>query len=98
VVSNSIDRFVFPAGSLKIHHKVTAGTSRDSFDPATCYGTHTERGTYEVTNATGAYKGATGNGTYRLRVEFVGCDQSSPPSVFILRINAVGPLTLPSAA
>jgi hypothetical protein len=32
-VSNSIDRFVFGARDLKIDHKVTAGTSHDSFDP-----------------------------------------------------------------
>ena len=63
-VSPSIDRFVFPNGNLKIHHKTTAGTSHDSFDPITCYGTHTENGTFTVTNATGL-KHATARATMR---------------------------------
>jgi hypothetical protein len=93
-VSNSIDRFVFPAGNLKIHHKVTAGTSQDSFDPVTCYGTHRERGTFEVTNGTGAYKAATGSGTYRLTITFVGCDPSAAPDFFSLQIHATGTMTI----
>src|SRR6478609_8418908 len=54
-VSPSNDRFVFPGGNLKIHHKTTAGTSHDSFDPVICYGTHTESGTFTATKGTGAY-------------------------------------------
>ena len=93
-VSGSIDRFVFPAGNLKVHHKVTAGTSKDRFDPVTCYGTHTEQGTFDVTKGTGAYKGASGSGTYRLKVQFIGCDPTAEPDFFSLEINAVGTLTI----
>jgi hypothetical protein len=93
-VSPSIDRFVFPAGNLKIHHKIAAGTSKDTFDPVTCYGTHTEQGTFEVTKGTGAYKGASGSGTYRLKVVVVGCDPNAEPDFFSLEINAVGTLSV----
>ena len=93
-VSPSNDRFVFPAGNLKIHHKTTAGTSHDSFDPVTCYGTHTENGTFTVTKGTGAYKNATGSGTYTLKVTFIGCDESAQPDYFSLEIDATGTVTV----
>jgi hypothetical protein len=93
-VSNSIDRFVFPDGNLKIHHATTAGTSKDTFDPQTCYATHSERGTFEITRGTGAYKGTTGSGTYRLKVVVVGCDENAPPDFFSLAVHAVGTVTV----
>jgi hypothetical protein len=93
-VSNTNDRFVFPDGNLKLHHSTTAGTSKDTFDPTTCYSTHTERGTFVITRGTGAYKGATGSGTYRLKVAVVGCDENSPPEYFSLVVHAVGDLTI----
>ena len=93
-VSPSIDRFVFPSGNLKIHHKTTAGTSHDSFDPVTCYGTHTENGTFTVTNATGAYKNATGSGSYTLKITFIGCDPDSQPDYYSLEVDATGTLTV----
>lgn len=94
-VNDNIDRFVFPDGALRIRHTTNAKSSKDTFDPATCYGTHTERGTYTVVRGTRAYHGASGHGHYRLKIQFVGCSQSAPPKVFILQIKASGPLNLP---
>jgi hypothetical protein len=93
-ISPSNDRFVFPAGNLRIHHVLTPGTSKDTFDPQTCYGTHTERGTFTVVRGTGAYKGASGSGTYRLKVVVIGCDPNAEPEFFSLEINAVGTLSV----
>jgi hypothetical protein len=91
-ISNTKDKFVFPKGTLIILHKT--GHSKDAFDKVTCYGTHTETGTYKVTGGTGAYKGARGHGTYSVKASFVGCSQTNPPDVFLLEINAFGPLAL----
>jgi hypothetical protein len=88
----SKDKFVFPKGTVTVLHQTKH--SKDAFDSVTCYGTHTETGTYQVTDGTRAYDDAHGHGTYRLTVTFVGCDQSAPPLVFQLRIDASGPLTL----
>jgi hypothetical protein len=93
-VTPTRDRFVFPKGAISVLHQTTKGTSKDSFDPVTCYGTHTETGTYRVTGGTRAYDDARGKGTYKLTVTFVGCSQTAPPQVFQLRVDAVGPLTL----
>lgn len=97
-VSPSIDRFVFPAGSLRVHHSFTRGSGSNDYDPVTCLGVITEDGIYQVVRGTGAYKGASGSGTYHLSVTFVGCNEENPPRLFFLRIDASGPLTLPSAA
>jgi hypothetical protein len=91
-ISNTKDKFVFPKGTLNILHK--AGHSKNAFDKVTCYGTFTETGTYKVTGGTGAYKGAHGHGNYTVKASFVGCSQTSPPDVFMLEINAFGPLAL----
>jgi hypothetical protein len=93
-VSGSIDRFVFPAGTLRVQHKTTGGTSHDTFDPVTCYGTHTERGTFTVVRGSGAYKAASGSGSYRLAIAFVGCDPQAQPDLFSLTIHAHGTLTI----
>ena len=91
-VTNTKDRFVFPKGALIVLHH--AKHSKDTFDPVTCYGTHTESGVYQVAGGTRAYDGAHGYGSYALRISFVGCSQNQPPDVFSLRIDASGPLWL----
>jgi hypothetical protein len=90
--SSTRDTFIFPKGTLRIHH--TAGHDNGTFDPVTCYGTFTETGTYQVTGGTGAYKGAQGHGTYSVKGTFVGCNQNAAPDFFSLEINAFGPLSL----
>jgi hypothetical protein len=82
---------VFPNGNLIVRHS-RVGKAFDSFDATTCYGRHRERGTYRIVRGTGAYTGAHGRGIYQLHVHFVGCSQSKPPKIFMLVINASGPL------
>ena len=93
-VTPTRDRFEFPRGAITVLHHTTKGTSKDTFDPVTCYGTHTENGTYQVTGGTGAYDDARGHGTYKLTATFVGCSQHALPKLFELRVDASGPLAL----
>ena len=87
---NNMDRFVFDQGSLLIRHTRTSGTEQS--DPKTCTFRFTEQGTYRVVSGTGAYKDATGNGTYQLRGIGIGCDHNKPPTTFSVILNAAGPL------
>jgi hypothetical protein len=90
--SNHRDRFVFPQGDLIVKHWATS--SHDAFDPATCVGTHSERGTYTIVRGSNAYRGVSGSGRYKVFVTFQGCDPNQPPTSFALVILAHGPLTL----
>jgi hypothetical protein len=90
-VSEHKDRLVFPNGNLIIRH-ARVGKALDTYDPTTCYGRHRERGTYRVVRGTGAYRGAHGRGIYNLHIHFVGCSHNKPPKIFMLVINASGPL------
>jgi hypothetical protein len=90
VVSDHLDRFSFSQGSLLIRHTPTSHTQRN--DPKACTFRFTEQGTYRVLSGTGAYKDATGNGTYRLSGIIIGCDPKKPPRASSIIINAAGPL------
>jgi hypothetical protein len=85
------DRFIFPNGSVLLRHKPSA-PGRDRFDQTTCYFKFVERGTWRVTGGTGAYRGASGHGRYRVRGEGVACNENKPPRIFMLRVVATGPL------
>jgi hypothetical protein len=91
VLSDTLDRFVFPKGNVRIKH--TPQSSNDTFDPVTCLGTFTESGTYQLVSGTGAYDHVRGHGTYTVQASFVGCDQNGPPTVFTLQIKAHGPIS-----
>lgn len=93
VVSDTRDVFRFPAGSLRLTHRMRS--SHQSADPATCLFTYTERGTYRITGGTRAYAHASGHGRYRVKVMAVGCKENAAPEVFSATIRARGPLTLP---
>lgn len=90
-VSNTKDRIEFRAGNLIIRHHRT-GQGVQTFDRKTCFGHYREFGTYRIVRGTGAYRGVAGHGTYRLSVKTVGCSQSNPPRVFLLDIEASGPI------
>ena len=91
-VNNHRDRFVFPMGALIVRHYPTS--SHDSFDKKTCYGQHTESGTYTVLGGTRDYSDASGHGSYTLVINFVGCSHHKPPRVFTFEVDASGPLSL----
>jgi hypothetical protein len=91
VLSNTLDRFVFPKGNVRVRH--TPQSSHDSFDPVTCLGSFTETGVYKLVGGTGAYDDVSGHGTYTVRALFVGCSQTKPPTVFTLQIRAEGPIS-----
>jgi hypothetical protein len=93
VVSGRVDRFEFPDGNLTLRHKVKKGTTHEHFDTVTCYGTFTERGTWRITDGTGAYADARGSGTYRVSGDIVGCDEDAAPEVFFVKVNAKGTLS-----
>jgi hypothetical protein len=93
VISDLKDRFKFPDGNVVIKHKPDKGGSAESFDPVTCLFTFSEHGTWKTISGTGAYAGVQGSGTYRVLGQGFGCDPKKPPTVFILRIVAKGPLS-----
>jgi hypothetical protein len=72
------------------HHAVS---SRQTFDPKTCYGRQVESGTYTVVGGDGKYANASGRGIYHLVAQFVGCGMNKPPKLFELEIDAFGPLS-----
>lgn len=92
VVSDTEDMLAFPEGTISLTHDPKK--SGDSFDPVTCLFRFWERGSYEVTGGTGAYDGASGRGNYTVKGLGVGCDETAPPEVFMLRIFAKGPINL----
>jgi hypothetical protein len=96
VVNDTTDKFVFSKGNVTVVH--TPGSSHESFNPQSCTGTFTERGTFQITGGTGKYKGATGSGTYDARGTFVGTQTpdgcSDAGSTFVAFVNAKGTATV----
>jgi hypothetical protein len=87
------DVFGFTDGSVTIKHSRT-GNAKNTYDPATCVGTFTEKGTYTIPNGTGAYAGVSGSGRYQVSGFFQGCDHHQPPTVALVIIRASGPISL----
>jgi hypothetical protein len=90
-LSDTIDRFVFPKGALRVRHH--AKSSHESFDPKTCLGTFSERGVYRIAAGTGAYSHVTGHGRYKVQGYFIGCSENDPSTVLSVIIRAHGPLS-----
>jgi hypothetical protein len=61
----AIDGATFAGGSFRIDH--SAGQPTVRFDPATCVGTITQAGPFEVIDATGDMGGLAGSGRYVFR-------------------------------
>jgi hypothetical protein len=61
-MGNTVDKFVFPAGSFKVWH--SNGTGTPHFNTKTCLLTATIRGTIKIYGGTGKYAGIKGHGTY----------------------------------
>jgi hypothetical protein len=90
IVSDTQDVFHFPTGDLTVDHAVVS--SQQSFDPATCLFQLTEIGTIDVVRGTGAYVGATGHGTYVVKIISRGCGEN--PSTFVFYLRTQGTLSL----
>jgi hypothetical protein len=92
VVNDFVDRFEFPRGNVTIRHRVFKQSVRNKFDRITCYGTHTERGSWNTVGGTGRYSNVRGQGLYNVEVRFFGCDPRQEPDVISVSIEAAGPL------
>ncbi len=63
-------RFVFPDGSITL--EAPDDEESEEFNERTCSGSFTFSGTFELIEGTGAYEGATGEGTFAGKGRFVG--------------------------
>jgi hypothetical protein len=99
VVSNNIDKFVFPKGTITVRHSNSKGPQ--SFNPRTCLLRVNQHGTYKILSGTGAYAGITGHGGYKLTILAVTargsngkCTMKKRPAAIELEIQAKGPASL----
>jgi len=99
VVSNNVDKFVFPKGTITVRHSNSKGPQ--SFNPRTCLLRINQHGTYKILSGTGAYAGITGHGGYRLTILAVAargangkCTMKKRPAAIELEIQARGPASL----
>jgi hypothetical protein len=88
-------------GTLRITHPDKDSKYKQHLDKKTCYYTATVTGPYTLGHGTGAYKKATGHGTYKggfsavlKRTKSGACDMNSEPTVEVTTINASGPASL----
>jgi len=99
VVSNNVDKFVFPKGTITVRHSNSKGPQ--SFNPRTCLMRINQHGTYRLVSGTGAYAGISGHGRYHLTILGIAarnangkCSQRKRPVAIELEIQAVGPASL----
>jgi hypothetical protein len=100
---NGTDTFSFPGGSFLVKHATAKGTAHQSFNAKTCLFQASEKGTFQVSNGTGKYRGIAGGGTYALSVVGIGAklkngscnpSQTAPPAAQQQEIQAVGRVSL----
>jgi hypothetical protein len=90
-LSQNLDRFVFPGGSVWVSHQ--ASSQHQTFDPRSCLGRFTESGNYQLVKGTGVYRGVTGSGTYSARGTSRGCNPETAPAHYF--VTATGWTSLP---
>jgi hypothetical protein len=96
--SHNTGTFVFPNGTITVKH--SPGTGTQSLNPKTCLLQVNLHGTYQLLGGTGAYKGISGSGKYKLSILAIGaksggkCSRTKPPVAFQQLIQASGPVTL----
>ncbi len=90
-------RFVFRNGSITLDAPIEDESER--FDERTCSGSFTFGGRWEIIEATGAYRGASGSGQFEGRGRFIGerapgggCAEEG--GFFFLRVEVRGNVTL----
>jgi hypothetical protein len=73
--SGNVDQLVFSQGGFTLWHSQGTGTPR--FNQRTCVASIALNGTYRLYNGTGAYKGVTGHGIYRVNLTEVATRTAS---------------------
>jgi len=92
IVDRKTDRFELPDGTITVVHKRKKGSASESYDQTTCLFSFRERGTWRVTEGTGAYANASGSGTYRAQGGGFACAEDTPPEAFFSHVVAKGDL------
>ena len=93
------DTFVLQRGSFQLAHKVTSAIHH--FNPKTCLGQVTLKGTYTVGHGTGTYTGISGSGTLVFDQLFIEarasgkCTTAKPPVAVQVILKESGPVGLP---
>ena len=95
---SKVSTFVFPAGSFKVAH--SKGIGPQKFNPKTCLFTVSQHGTLALSGGTGAYKGISGKGTYKLSILAIAarsggkCSMKKPPVAYQQLIKATAAVKL----
>jgi hypothetical protein len=95
----NVDTFVLQKGSFQVAHKVTSAIHH--FNPVTCLGQVTLKGTYTVGHGTGEYTGISGSGTLVFSTLFIEarasgkCTTTTPPVALQVILKESGPVSLP---
>lgn len=95
---SKVSTFVFPAGSFKVAH--SKGIGPQKFNPKTCLFTVSQHGTLALSGGTGAYKGISGKGTYKLSILAIAarsggkCSMKKPPIAYQQIIKATASVKL----
>jgi|SRR5579875_141118 len=96
----AVDTLHLAKGTLRIKHPNKQSTFKAHVNPSTCFATFTITGKYTVTG-TGAYRNASGHGTYSgigrgvlSRTKSGSCSERAEPAPDAVDIVAHGPLTL----
>lgn len=93
--------FVFPDGSITLDAPETGGS--EDFNERTCSGSFTFSGTFEIIEGTGAYEGATGEGTFAGKGRFIGQRNpdgscSEEDGFFFVVVKVKGTVSVPDQA
>jgi len=94
-----VDTFVLQKGSFQLAHKVTSAMQH--FNPVTCLGQATLKGTYTISHGTGKYAGISGSGTLLFSTLFIearasgACTTRTPPVALQVILKESGSVSLP---
>jgi len=94
-----VDTFVLQKGSFQLAHKVTSAIQH--FNPKTCLGQATLKGTYTISHGTGKYTGISGSGTLLFSTLFIEarasgtCTTTTPPVALQVILKESGSVSLP---
>ena len=100
IVNDSTAVFEMQQGTINLTN-IDVKKSKQNINPVTCLSISTERGTYSITDGTGAYVGIQGNGTFHLRIIAIfsrdstgKCSSALPPQSIQLLDTISGPINL----